>query len=387
MFREDPSHFPSPGLSKEECDAMLPYLNKYYNPLPGYTKWISLVISESDSYTTHMKSQAPIVVLDGLSGYVEMSVEGYREKLKKGLDFFKNNPTIQGKISYNEDNGLWHITDISVIAQLKKEAFDAPEKVNTQPPSLSPRCGSLIVNLSSIFKLKPVIPDGLSPFVKLCNDYSESKYLCGKTLFGISNNLWVLKQYYANQKLFDDYKLGKIKNEQFLDALLNIFSFLKNNKKVADPKKLLATAWNEIIVWNETATSHLQQLLDCANRGEKVYLISNTNPLNIEKILTLFKENSPGVKWNTESLQTTAPNTPVEIAPNMYLCLSYQYGLFKEGTPGLLKTVVQQTEAQEKVTVVSQYPKDLEVARNLHLNVQEANEFYTQTPSLSARLG
>lgn len=244
---------------------------------------------------------------------------------------------------------------------------------------------ALIVNLSSIFKLKRIIPDALYPFVKLCNDYSNSRCLCSKTLFGMTNYFWVLKQYYSNQKLFDAYKLGEIKDDQFLDSLLNVFSFLKNNKKVEDPKKLLATAWNEIIAWDEESTSHLKQLIDSANHGEAVYLVSNTNPLNIAKILSLFGKNCPEEKWNNEALQMANSNIPIAIAPNIYLCLSYNYGIYKEGTPGLLRVVAEQLGNQEKITVISQYPKDLEIADRLKLTIQAANDFYKAPSAL--RLG
>jgi len=193
----------------------------------------------------------------------------------------------------------------------------------------------------------------------------------------MTNYLWILKQYYAHQKLLDAYKLGKIKDDQFLDSLLNVFSFLKNNKQVEDPKKLLANAWNEIISWDNESTSHLKQLLDSANHGEAIYLMSNTNPLNIEKILSLFEKHFPTIKWNKEALKTDRPSEPIAIAPNVYLCLSYNYGLYKEGTPGLLKSITQQLEEKGKITVISQYPKDLEIARNLGLAAQAANNFYT----------
>lgn len=243
---------------------------------------------------------------------------------------------------------------------------------------------ALIVNLSSIFKLKAIIPDGIYPFVKLCNDYSQSRCLCSKTLFGMTNYLWVAKQFYANQKLINEYKLGKLSEDDFLTAVLNIFSFLKNNKKVEDPRKLLAAAWNQIISWDEEATAHLKQLLECTKKGETVYLISNTNSLNIEKIRSLFAQKCPEVNWNEGSLQAqTSSNWPLELAPGIYLCLSYQYGLFKEGTPGLLSSLARQLEGQ-KLTVISQFPKDLEVARNLSFATLAASDFYEPSkPSLN----
>ncbi len=237
---------------------------------------------------------------------------------------------------------------------------------------------TLIVNLSSIFKLKPIIPDMLRPFVALCNQYStQSLWCCGKTLFGMTNHAWVAMQYYRHKKTFDDYKLGKMTTDQFLDALLNVFSFLKNNKKVEvkDPRQLLADAWNEIIVWDKESTTHLKQLVERANKGEPLYLVSNTNPLNIEKVLTLFKDHCPEEKWDINSLSTASVRTPIKIAHNVHLCLSYNYGLYKEGTPGLIETIVKDLNLKN-VTVVSQFPGDLKTAERLHLTARHAHDFY-----------
>ena len=120
-------------------------------------------------------------------------------------------------------------------------------------------------------------------------------------------------------------------------------------------------------------------MLDRAKDGEAVYLISNTNPLNIEKILSIFERSHPDIHWDKEAVHRGALSAPIAIAPNVYLCLSYQYGLFKEGTPGLLKAVSDQVK--EKVTVVSQYPKDREIAKNLELTCMAADEFYAAKAS------
>lgn len=251
---------------------------------------------------------------------------------------------------------------------------------------------SFIINLSSIFKLKPIIPDGLYPFVKLCYEYApKSQWCCG--LFGIINYPWVLGHYYANKGLFDDYKLGRIDDDKFLNSLLKIFYFL--DKKVDNPKQLLADAWNGIITWDDDSTAHLRQVLDHAKFEEKVYLMSNTNPLNMIKIISFFKEYCPEIKWVEkaieEALTTKNINAqPIEIAPNVYLCLSYKYRLYKEGTPGLLKSISQQVDAketEEKIKVISQFPGDLKMADSLKLPREPAKDFYkpvTATSNLRA---
>jgi hypothetical protein len=243
---------------------------------------------------------------------------------------------------------------------------------------------SLLVNLSSIFKLKSIIPGGLAPFVALCNLHSKNR-CC--SFFGLNNYLWVLKQFYSNQSLINDYKLGKITDDQFLDAVLDIFSFLKNNKKVDNPKKLLADAWNDLIIWDEESTAHLKQLLRQAQQGKTVFLMSNTNPLNMARILYFFEKACPEIHWNQEALGSDRANEPLALAPNIYLCLSYKYGLFKEGTPGLLRSIVaQQADPSSEITVVSQFPKDLEVAASLKLSAQSGTDFYASaSPSNAAR--
>lgn len=239
---------------------------------------------------------------------------------------------------------------------------------------------SRIINLSSIFKLKKIIPDGLKPFVELCNNYSKSSCLCSGTLFRTSNYLWVLAQFYAHQQLINNYKLGKMSNDDFLTALLDIFYFLKDNKKIDDPKTLLANAWNNIIDWDEESTDRLNQILDLAKAGEQIYLVANTNALNIEKIISLFATHAPHIQWNPNILQANQDqnrnqNAPsIEIAPNIHLCLSYRYGLFKEGTPGLIKELAQQVK--NIVAVISQFPKDWTYAQELGLPTQAADDFY-----------
>src|SRR5690348_3288645 len=126
----------------------------------------------------------------------------------------------------------------------------------------------LIVNMSSVFKLKPLYPvmrcvpgvisslagicfrsspNMISLFAELCDRYADRRSSCCRgSLFGMSNYAWVLKQFHSNQLLIENYKLGGINKEKFLDALLDIFSFLKNNEKVGDAKAakvLLAETW------------------------------------------------------------------------------------------------------------------------------------------------
>ncbi|WP_342228249.1 hypothetical protein [Rickettsiella endosymbiont of Rhagonycha lignosa] len=107
-----------------------------------------------------------------------------------------------------------------------------------------------------------------------------------------------------------------------------------------------------MITWNPESTTRLQTLI---NKNQSIYFISNTNPLNIKKIVELFEENFP----NDWKLPEETEATPLEIADNFYLCTSYQYKEFKEGTPGLIaklkEYLLNKGEKLENILLVSQY--------------------------------
>jgi hypothetical protein len=197
----------------------------------------------------------------------------------------------------------------------------------------------------------------------------------------MSNFLWVLKQYYAHKKLFDDYKLGQISDAEFLESLLKVLPFLKNNKKIPNPEALLQEAWNDFITWDDQSTVRLKQVVELSQCGDPVYLISNTNPMHIDKILSLFHANYPELKLNMDAVKTAPNNTPIEIAPNIYLCLSYKYGLYKEGTPGLLGKIAKDIDVSRSI-VISQYGKDLEIAKSLNIPTLTADHFYPEVSQL-----
>ncbi|MDI1351912.1 MAG: hypothetical protein PSV35_03940, partial [bacterium] len=152
-------------------------------------------------------------------------------------------------------------------------------------------------------------------------------------------------QYSMNDKqLIQPYKLGAINTEQFLQNLLQIFPFLRDVAAEQEAMvglnggqsyshefslSLLENAWNEIIDLDETRLSRFPSLV-AQSQAEPVYLISNTNELNVLKILRLLKEQNPDITFNTPiDLSVQESKKPIEIAPNIFLCLSYRYQLFK----------------------------------------------------------
>lgn len=269
----------------------------------------------------------------------------------------------------------------------------------------------LIVNLSSIHTLHPTIKS-VDAFVQLCNKYSSGCFSSCPTLFkSWSNYAWVMYQYSMNDKqLIQPYKLGVINTEQFLRNLLQIFPFLGDvaAKQVAIvglnggesysdefALSLLENAWNEIIDLDETRASRFPVLFTQA-QAEPVYLISNTNELNVLKILRLLKEQNPDIRFNTPiDLSVQESKEPIEIAPNVFLCLSYRYQLFKtvtenrsanpHSTMSLLDRLVKEQLSgveTSDIRVVSQFSGDLAEAAKLGIptdNVFDADKFFDDT--------
>ena len=269
----------------------------------------------------------------------------------------------------------------------------------------------LIVNLSSIHTLHPT-SKSVDAFVQLCNKYSSGCFSSCPTLFkSWSNYAWVMYQYSMNDKqLIQPYKLGAINTEQFLRNLLQIFPFLRDvaaeqvamvglngGESYSDEfaLSLLENAWNEIIDLDETRLSRFPTLV-AQSQAEPIYLISNTNELNVLKILRLLKKQNPDIAFNTPlDLSVRESKEPIEIAPNIFLCLSYRYQLFKtvtenrsdnpHSTMSLLNHLVKgqlSGVATSNIRGVSQFSGDLAEATKLGLpedNAFHADKFFNDT--------
>ena len=217
-----------------------------------------------------------------------------------------------------------------------------------------------IVNLSAIHILKP-ISEVLDQFADLHYTYAQS--WLGKWY----SKMWVSLKYLSLNRSINDYKVGKIDTNTFISKLQEIFYFIPADK---NPEKLLEDAWNSLIVWNDKSTERLKTLID--KRGTPIYFISNTNPLNIKKIIRLFQDNCP----NDWQLPQETEAKPLAIAENFYLCSSY---LFKEGTPGLISDLVNKFLKEtkpENILLVSQYQSDLAKAEALGIKSQKADQFF-----------
>lgn len=139
-------------------------------------------------------------------------------------------------------------------------------------PETLPDYSTYIVNLSTIHKLKPIL-EVLNQFTDLHSKYANS--WLGKWY----SKAWVALKYLPMTLSINDYKLGKIDTNNFINKLQDIFYFIPDDEK---PRELLAAAWNSLIEWDADAAEKLKSLVD---KNKPIYFISNTNPLNINKII------------------------------------------------------------------------------------------------------
>jgi len=280
----------------------------------------------------------------------------------------------------------------------------------------------IIVNLSSLHTLES-ISVAMDAFTDLCDKYSRSGCLdsCPRFFKSSFNKAWVGLIYQQNRKtLINPYKLGKMETLPFLDKLLEIFDFLRDEALEFDEEDrtrieenrekyvitrglsilckediamaLLEEAWNSFIDFTESDKYKLEKLLKEAHK-DSIYIVSNTNELNADKILSAIREMKPDISWFDVDLSVKADSDPMlQLAPNIYLCLSYKAHAFKTATdneqmavttPTLLRQVVDDYDGEKSdIRVVSQYAKDLEEAEGLGIpkeNLHEANHYFKES--------
>ncbi len=279
-----------------------------------------------------------------------------------------------------------------------------------------------IINLSSLIAMpKPYLErintviDALSV---LCKKYNKPD-LCHAMLFANSfgSKAWLLMRYLNfKPSIIDPYKLGDIDTEQFLNKLLEQFSFLKDveldeqdkqalgrlgpttwayqhNVANKEAKALLELAWNDLIKLDDKYLRRISNVVDSANRKNPVFLIANTNELNIHHFLYLLRENGYDLK---QSLDTSLKHQkqPLEVLPNVFLCLSYQYHASKlsgqlddeatEKDPMLKQVIVHDAQGfthgdMMQLCFVSDYPAEQNVVSELgvpKINIKSSEEYF-----------
>lgn len=276
-----------------------------------------------------------------------------------------------------------------------------------------------IINLSAIHTLQP-IHHGVSAFARLCDKYSKSIFSCCPSFFNHSTNYaWVMYQYYQSlNTLINPYKLGRLTTKDFFTGLLKMFPFMENSnlgiceediqrlnsnkaslyslRNTVNPsmldyaKALLEEAWNSIITFTDEDVAKVQKLFE---EGNDIYLMSNTNELNVFKILQWLQTNFP----NEVDLNLNFPNITqqeellvLQIGSGKNLVVSYLYHTCKTAednsrarvpntTPTLLQAIVSYVfkGSLDDLTVISQYPKDLEAAAKLNIpKIYLAGEYF-----------
>ena len=250
-----------------------------------------------------------------------------------------------------------------------------------QPPQAKTEFGlsqiddaqSLVVNLSSTHQYS--ITQTVDAFVRLCHQQSQH-YFGGKVgwLDNGLNKAWVMMQYQTHYKsLIEPYRLGQIDTETFLEKLSDIFYFMQSLDK-AERHQLLAQAWSSSIQLDDNSFQKYDHLIQMA-KHKPVYLVSNTNELDANEIIKQLQQHYGSQMLAPIDISLSDSQQPVEIFPNVFLCLSYRYGAFK--TSGLIDSLADELAAP--IAVVSQYPADVKIAEEKGLTTCSPADFFEES--------
>lgn len=219
-----------------------------------------------------------------------------------------------------------------------------------------------IVNLSTLHDYS--IDHTMSAFLTICNQYSPNLPRFFATQY---NNVWLRIQFYRfYASHIEPYKLGKIDTNKFYDNLAEVLGFFPEDMDKTTRNEQLAKAWNASITVSEKTHGRLLKLAEQATKEDPVFLISNTNELNAIAVLAAFKNSYPSLAFMENiDLSIKESKEPVEILPNVFLCLSYRYQMFK--TNNMLRDIVESQPSGAAFTVVSQWDEDRKTAVSLNI--------------------
>lgn len=224
----------------------------------------------------------------------------------------------------------------------------------------------IIVNLSAMHKLKSILAV-LNKFATLHKNNSTSW-----SKNRLYSYLWVSWKYLFLRRDINEYKLGNINTDQFIDKLFDIFYFLNRG---LEHKKLLEDAWNSLIIVDESSKTKLQYLI---RLDKPVYFISNSNYLNIDKIVSEFNKLLTE-KWRLPEEKDIKDENfrSINIGGKFYMALSFQCSSFKQDTPGLIDKLVNSIKLEKsKISLISQYPKDLEKAAKIGIKNMNSHDCF-----------
>jgi hypothetical protein len=167
---------------------------------------------------------------------------------------------------------------------------------------------------------------------------------------------------------------------------------VENPSRLDYAKALLEEAWNSIITFTDEDILKVEKVFE---EGVDIYFMSNTNELNVFKILSWLKTNFPekvDLSLASPTIKQQEDLPVLKIGLGKHLVASYLGHTFKTAedntnagvpntTPTLLQAIIGNVFNNEvdNVTVVSQYPKDLEVARKLGIKETSlAGDYFKQ---------
>lgn len=227
-----------------------------------------------------------------------------------------------------------------------------------------------IVNLASVHKYD--IHKSIDAFAALYTQQDQS--CCPGFFTNWFNKGWVLLQYHRHKNtLIAAYRRGELNTEQFVGQLFT-------NLQVSPEK--ITNAWTAAISFDEETENKMRHLLTLT-KDEKIYLIANTNEMDLQKIVNWFAQTFSDIRWVMTEDNLNKRNQPIEIAPNIYLCLSCRYGVFKNESPYLeippmlaqLRDQISQSAGHD-MTIVSQYSEDRAFAQKLGMQCKNPKDFF-----------
>jgi hypothetical protein len=269
----------------------------------------------------------------------------------------------------------------------------------------------------------------IQAFAKLQSDYAppsivSSILCCG--MFGMPTYSygWILNQ--IDWNLISQYKMGKMKTKEFLNQLLNVFSFLRDTNFSEEIKRdlfsdrenlisisdlsvlealtpehialaLLERAWLARMQFSEETDRKTQYFFD-ENTDEPVYIISNSNEMDCRATIKYLKTAYPSLPWLSDQELYSAiqvPNQeinggiPLTRDSRLKLYVSYTHQAFKTGradetnmtTDNLLRKLVEQEKIDlDQTKLISQWRGDREMAQTLNIReVIDSKTYFSPT--------
>ncbi|MBY0377835.1 MAG: hypothetical protein K2Q33_04655 [Gammaproteobacteria bacterium] len=318
-----------------------------------------------------------------------------------------------------------------------------------------------IVNFSSCHTIYPIYSHyGIGAFADLRRKYHpDCCYFPLDFTKPIRNWAVVVYDYkHYEAALIEPYKRGEISTEQFFDDMLDIFDFLKrpeNNNDTQEPllgtkllpflvedrqrveenraflltvrdkqgplshndyaKALLEIAWTSRVEHREEDTLRCEDIFDTATEDDPVYIISNSNAPDVNKIVVQLMRANKEINWNQfvellpdidKGVDQNLAEKPfqdklIQLAPGIYLCLSYKVGLYKtveqnqehiadNSTSSLIRALVDYIDSPQETQVISTWEPDLIEAINsgvLKENCYTHDDYFmVRQPSYGCRI-